>query len=697
MKRREFIHDLSHAAALSAFMPAFDLQNVLGKASMLDNTREKGNILIIIKLNGGNDGLNTVVPLDQYGNLTQVRPHVILPEKNILRLTKSDLGLHPSLSGLKSLYDENRLKIIQNVGYDNPSLSHFRSMDIWQTASDYGTFLTSGWVGRYVENRHPNFPDAYPNENFPHPLAIELPWQNSLSFTGEYSFPGFLVQDPQSYDEILNELDHIYSDSYSGNKLKYIQMVTKQSNLYSGVIREAYMNSEHVDTGFPDFSTLGDQFRRLSRLIRGGLNTRLYMLESGGWDTHEKQVDSGDHTKGVHANLLQDLNDSIMAFMKSIDASGDSDRVMIMTFSEFGRRIASTASGGTDHGTAAPMFLIGSKLNHHVLGKNPVISPNTQWQDNLEPEFDFRQVYASVIEQWMGSDDTTEKQVLRGSFSKLPITGEYLDADGDGVFDKDDLCNDTPAGVMVDATGCQVFSLPSNTFSVVVSSASCIGQKSGRIRVSSSNSGNNYSYALNGVPSGYLNQSNNFTSEITDLSAGLYEICFTVDGIENYSRCYSVSVTEPASLSAVAAVNYEKRELTVNLSGSKLYRVVLNGRQFTAENTFMTLPLKMGNNTIEITTDLECQGRYLEQFFISEEVKLFPNPTKGLVEIYIGGSDKVVTLKLSSLNGKTLLSEKKYVPLNRIIEVDLFNRQNGMYIISLEGFTTQANQKVIKE
>ena len=194
-----------------------------------------------------------------------------------------------------------------------------------------------------------------------------------------------------------------------------------------------------------------------------------------------------------------------------------------------------------------------------------------------------------------------------------------------------------------------------------------------------------------------MNQSNNFTSEITDLSAGVYEICFTVDGIENYSRCYSVSVTEPASLSAVTAVNYEKRELTVNLSGSKLYRVVLNGRQFTAESTFMTLPLKMGNNTIEITTDLECQGRYLEQFFISEEVKLFPNPTKGSVQIYIGGSDKEVTLKLSSLNGKTLLSEKKYVPLNRIIELDLFNRQNGMYIISLEGATTQARQKVIKE
>lgn len=697
MNRREFIHDLSHAAALSAFMPAFDLRSALSKASMLNSTTERGNILVIIKLNGGNDGLNTVVPLDQYGNLTQVRPHVILPENSILRLNRSELGLHPSLAGLKSLHDENRLKIIQNVGYDNPSLSHFRSMDIWQTASDYGTFLTSGWVGRYVENRHPEFPDAYPNENYPHPLAIELPWQNSLTFTGEYSFPGFLVQDPQSYDEILNELDHTYPSTFSGNKLKYIQLVSKQSNLYSGVIRDAYNNSEEMDVGFSDFSSLGSQFRRLSRLIRGGLNTRLYMLEAGGWDTHEKQVDSGDHTRGTHANLLKDLNDSIMSFMKTMDASGDSDRVMIMTFSEFGRRIASTASGGTDHGTAAPMLIIGNKLNSNVLGNNPVISPTTQWSDNLVAEFDFRQVYASIIEQWLGSDDTTENQVLRGSFSKLPITGQYLDADGDGVFDKDDLCNDTPAGAIVDANGCQVFSLPAEAFSVTVVSASCIGQNTGSIRLSSTLTNYSFRFSVNGSSEGALNTANNHHHVITGLSAGSYEICFTIDGVENYTRCYSVRVNEPAKLNAMATVNSERKQLNLVLSGSKFYKVLLNGNQLTAETSYVTLPLKVGMNTVEVSGDLECQGRFYEEIFISEEVKIFPNPTEGPLAVYINGVDNEALIKISSMTGTLLSSVRKKVPSSRRVDIDLSSLKFGVYILSIEGQTTRVSQKIIKQ
>jgi hypothetical protein len=421
------------------------------------------------------------------------------------------------------------------------------------------------------------------------------------------------------------------------------------------------------------------------------------MLEAGGWDTHEKQVDSGDHTRGTHANLLKDLNDSIMSFMKTMDASGDSDRVMIMTFSEFGRRIASTASGGTDHGTAAPMLIIGNKLNSNVLGKNPVISPTTQWSDNLVAEFDFRQVYASIIEQWLGSDDTTENQVLRGSFSKLPITGQYLDADGDGVYDKDDLCNDTPAGAIVDANGCQVFSLPAEAFSVTVVSASCIGQNTGSIRLSSSLTNYKFGISVNGSLSGELNSSNNHSHIITGLSAGTYEVCFSVDGVENYKRCYSVKVNEPPSLNAVATVSSQRKQLNLELSGSKFYKVLLNGKQLTAVGSIITLPLKVGMNTVEVTGDLECQGRFYQEVFISEEVKIFPNPTDGPITMYIHGVDNEALIKISSITGTLLSSFRKKVPSDRRVDINLSSLKMGVYILSIDGPTTRVSQKIIKQ
>ena len=213
MKRRDFLHDISHAAALGAIMPSFGYGLDLKSYDLLSNTLEPGKILVVIKLNGGNDGLNTVIPLDQFSNLNKVRPHVIMPENKLVQLGKSDLALHPSLADLKAFSDEKRMKVIQNVGYEKPDFSHFRSMDIWQSASDSDQFLTSGWIGRYVEHNHPQFPQNYPNEQYPHPLAIELGWQTSLAFTGQYSFPSFIANNPEHFREIINEFDHEYPNT----------------------------------------------------------------------------------------------------------------------------------------------------------------------------------------------------------------------------------------------------------------------------------------------------------------------------------------------------------------------------------------------------------------------------------------------------------------------------------------------------
>lgn len=693
MKRRDFIHNISHAAALGAIMPSLPIN--WSSSELLNNTINPGNVLVIIRLDGGNDGLNTVIPLDQYSNLNLVRPHVIMPENKLIQLGKNDLALHPSLEDFKILSEEKRMKVIQNVGYNEPDFSHFRSMDIWQSASDNDQYLTSGWIGRFMEKNHPNYPEQYPNTQFPHPLAIELGWQSSLAFTGQYSFPSFIVNNPENFQEIINEFDHIYPNTYSGDRLKYAQLIAKQSNQYSNVVKESYLASIN-NINFPN-DHLGWQLEIVSRLIKGGLNTRVYMVQMGGFDTHDQQVNTDDTTKGSHAFLLKQLNDSVIAFIKSLDETGDSDRVLTMTFSEFGRTINSNGSNGTDHGTAAPMFIFGNKISDDVLGTNPNIPEVANWEDNLEVEFDFRQVYASILDQWMGADEETERAALLKDFEKLPITGSAIDQDGDGVLDRDDLCNDTPAGAIVDTNGCEVFSLAANTFTVLVTSASCAGMNNGSIALSAKDERYSYTYDAGTAGTGVLNAANNYTATLEGLATGSYNICFSVDGQSNYERCYSVTVGEPAPLETNAVVNTSTRTVDLSLRGAKQYQVTLNGKPITTEKSTITLPLVAGNNILQVRTDLECQGVYFEEIFVSEEVKVYPNPTKGPLQLYVGGADRSVNVQVTSLQGSSVLNTTLEVGSRRIGTIDISNLTSGMYIVTLKSATLNTSHKIIKE
>ena len=339
MERRHFLHNLAHAAAVPTIFSSLAFNSLdFSSNSNLSNTIENGKIIVIIKMDGGNDGLNTVIPLDQMSNLSKARPRVILPENKIVSLNTNDLGLHPSLSDFKSLFNEDRLKIIQNVGYPNPDFSHFRSMDIWQSASDSDEYLNSGWMARYIENKHPAYPEAYPSDAYPHPLAVELGWQSSLLFTGQKSLTSFQARNPTNFLEIINEFDNEYPSDNKGNKLKFIQQIAKQSNVYSKIIKDKYENGKNtVSYGN---SNLERQLEIVSQLISGGLKSRIYFVEFGGFDTHDTQVDLSDRTKGQHAVLLKRLNDAVITFIKNLDASGHSENVLTMTFSEFGRTIA---------------------------------------------------------------------------------------------------------------------------------------------------------------------------------------------------------------------------------------------------------------------------------------------------------------------------------------------------------------------
>ena len=696
MKRRKFLHDLSHAAAFSAFIPSIGLDLGNKNYNLLNSTNSKGNILVIIKLFGGNDGLNTVIPLDKFSELNKVRPHVIMPENKLLNLNKSDLALHPSLSDFKAFSDEGRMKIVQNVGYEKPDFSHFRSMDIWQSASDYSEYIASGWLGRYLENIHPEFPENYPNEKFPDPLAVEVDGQSSLAFTGQNSFPGFVANDLESFYEILNEFDNEYPHTYSGDRLKYMQLIAKQSNLYGSRVSEAY-NSSSSNVDFPQ-NQLGKQFEAISRLIRGGLNTRIYSVQIGGFDTHDRQVDTQDPTKGEHALLLKMLNDAVTAFIDSLDESGDSDRVLTMTFSEFGRTIVSNGSYGTDHGTAAPIFIFGNKLNADVVGKNPNIPENARWQDNLEVEFDFRQVYSSIIHQWLSANPDTEEDVLFRKFDQIPIIqSQYIDTDGDGIMDDLDQCNDTPAGAIVDTNGCEVFSLAADTFSVVVTSASCAGMNNGSVALSAKDERYSYAFDAGDGGSGVLNASNGYSATLEGLSPGTYNICFTVDDQANYQRCYSITVSEPAPLETNAVVNTSTRTVDLSLRGAKQYKVTLNGKPMVTDKALLTLPLVAGKNTIEVRTDLECQGVYFEEVFVSEEVKVYPNPTSGPLQIYVGGTDNNVNIKVTSLSGRVAYADALEIGTRRYTTVDLSNLASGVYIVTLKSATVNTSHKIIKD
>ena len=430
MKRRSFLHKLSHAAAAPIVLPNLLHQAMAQQSgSFLSNTKEPGRILVLIKLDGGNDGLNTVVPLNQLSELNAARPHVMLPDKSIIDLGRSSLGLHPELTGLKSLFDEQRLKIIQNVGYEQPDFSHFRSMDIWQSASDYDEFLNSGWIGRYIEGDHPNWPTSYPNENYPDPLSIELGGGgSSILFTGNQSFTSYLTTNPDGFHEdILFDQNSNYPNDNVGVKLRYIDLVKHQSNEYASSVKFAYQQA--APTHEYEESDFGEQFDIMTRLILGGLNTRIYLVTLGGFDTHDTQVDPSDHTKGEHAQLMKELNDKVLTFFQNLDEAGRSDDVLCMTFSEFGRTIVSNGSRGTDHGTAAPLFIFGNRVNTEIMGENPVIPKGVRWEDNLESEFDYRSIYATVIDQWLNTNDNKSVSVLGRQFEQFELLRSENDAD----------------------------------------------------------------------------------------------------------------------------------------------------------------------------------------------------------------------------------------------------------------------------
>jgi uncharacterized protein (DUF1501 family) len=402
--RRDFLKTTVGAVAAGAILP-----NFLFTSAFADRLGQgtDGPTLVVIQLAGGNDGLNTIVP---YGSdlYYQDRPHIAVPAKSVLPIDKT-VGFNPNLQGLKTLYDQGKVAILQGVGYANPDRSHFRSTQIWETGDPAG-LTSTGWLGRYLDI-------TLADDDNPLKALALGPMVPQTLLAQRTAVPS--IESVQTFRFLLNRQDagpilDAYRTMYGGTT----------SNLppYIGLVRKVEANADQSVKDLQSVSTtykpsiqypqnpLARELQLVAQIISSGLGTRIFHVTLGGFDDHAAEV-------YTHATLLKDLGDSLAAFYQDLAAQGKADQVLTMTFSEFGRRVKENAGLGTDHGTAAPLFVVGTKIKGGMYGDDPILSTLDDNGD-LKYTIDFRSVYGTILDHWMNGDS---RSVLGGSFERLPF------------------------------------------------------------------------------------------------------------------------------------------------------------------------------------------------------------------------------------------------------------------------------------
>lgn len=427
MERRDFIRTtgLTTSAVMLGGMQLAKGAPIFNEFASLSTVEDRK--LILIFLNGGNDGLNTVIPLDQYGNLFKARENVLVPENLVLKL-KDNVGLNPALSGIKRMYDEGKIHVLQSVGYPQPNFSHFRSTDIWTSASASNELVSSGWLGRELYTKHPTYPTDYPNPENLDPLSITYGSYVSPTCQGPSLGMGMAIT-PNSEGEI--DIYNINSggidtapNTPAGNEVDYIRQIINQTQLYGDNLEGTFEKGKNLKSDKWAKSVnnrLIGQLQVTAKLIAGGSKTRVFVHSLGGFDTHANQVQTDGDVQGNHYELLRMVSESVEAFQDEMKLQNMEDSVVGMTFSEFGRRILSNASNGTDHGSAAPLFVFGSNVIPGIQGTNPEIPDKVEVQDNLPMQFDFRSIYYSLLKDWFEVEDDALKNIMLGEHQHLNI------------------------------------------------------------------------------------------------------------------------------------------------------------------------------------------------------------------------------------------------------------------------------------
>lgn len=382
---------------------------------MVDMSATDGNILVLVQLQGGNDGLNTVVPFDD-DIYYQKRPAIGIAKDKVLKLN-SQIGLNPAMSAFNELFDAGQLSLVQNVGYASPNRSHFRATDIWLSGSDANVYTDEGWAARYLANKFPAYPLTLPEQ----PLAVQLGSVESMLLQSKVGSMGTVFDNPDAFYQLVrgsSAATEALPNTLAGDELRFLNQIAAQSIRYSDVIKQKADKGKTTGT-YPN-TNLGKQLAIVADLISGGLTTPVYLTTIGGFDTHANQVTAGNTTSGSHATLLKTVADAVGAFQKDLNKQNLADRVTVMTFSEFGRRLNQNGTTGTDHGTAAPLFVIGKTVRGGVLGQAPDLK-DLDGSGDIKFKNDFRQVYASVLLDHLGVDQATTQNILGRSFETLPI------------------------------------------------------------------------------------------------------------------------------------------------------------------------------------------------------------------------------------------------------------------------------------
>lgn len=463
MKRRNFLKKIGFAAGAPIAFHGVPLQLLAGNNDLQRLAQQSTNdrVLIIMQMHGGNDGLNTVIPISNYDEYYSRRANIAIPHKvgnrTLIPLdstvaSQEQVGLHPDMNDFKHMYDVGKAAVFQGVSYENNNGSHFRGRDIWFMGGGANDYYSSGWVGRYLGTEYAplSYPDDFPRDEMPDPLALEMGNDVSLLFhqTGNIPTSISLGNSPEGLLNRINGLDgfneetgdnftvddrglppDFLTNSPYGREMDWILGLEDKSEEYIKRLAEIYESASDTSVTYPSnypfnapqgakTNGLRNQLALIARLLAGGIQTKVFLVKIGGFDTHADQVESYDPTMGSHAALLYHISSAMRAFQSDLQSRGLEDRVLTMTMSEFGRRIGSNGSYGSDHGTGGPMMMFGKGVKPGIYGVNPDMS-----RSNVGLQFDYRQIVANVLNEWMG----VEKSVLSAGIDNGIFTEDFID------------------------------------------------------------------------------------------------------------------------------------------------------------------------------------------------------------------------------------------------------------------------------
>ncbi len=408
--RRSFLSTLGIGALGSGLMLGGIPVNAMARTKFLNRLMASDNdrVLILIQLGGGNDGLNTIIPFEN-DIYYQKRPTIAITKQESIELS-DEIGMHPALGSLQTLWGAGNMAVFNNVGYDNQNRSHARSTDIWTSASDSNQMVGTGWAGRFLVEDNPDF-IANPPE---YPLGVRIGGSQTL-FQSEFGNLGVTFGGASQFAQFLDQGGFYNEEDVPANEfgrsLSFARKIANSSFKYLESIQSAADNSQNL-VEYPN-SGLARSLSVVARLIRGGLQTKVFLVSKGGFDTHNNQ----GSTEGGHANLLRDVADSVNAFYADLESDELNNRALTMTFSEFGRTLDENISNGTDHGSSAPVMVFGP-VNGGIYGEHADLIDLDNSGDPIYG-LDYRNIYASILNGWFDLESSSTEGVLQGDYEDL--------------------------------------------------------------------------------------------------------------------------------------------------------------------------------------------------------------------------------------------------------------------------------------